>query len=44
MTTHDPVNVFMFPKTPRTYGKEIPEINNIEKPVLTELGKSLCGY
>jgi len=34
----------LFPKHPRTYGNELPVINNIEKPQLSELGKKLAGF
>lgn len=33
----------MFPKTPRTYGKELKEFNEPPKPVLTEYGKKLIS-
>lgn len=34
----------LFGVIPRTYGAEIPEINQIEPPVLSRIGKSLVGY
>lgn len=43
-TSHWPNKVKLFSKNPRTYGKELPLINNIEDPVLTELGKKLAGF
>lgn len=43
-TTHLANNIKLFPKNPRTYGKELPEINEIEKPVLSDLGLKLVGY
>lgn len=44
MTTHWPCKSKLFPKNPRTYGKDLPDINPIEKPILTDLGKKLAGY
>jgi hypothetical protein len=41
MTTHWPNFPKMFPTTPRTYGKEVPVLQKVGKPKLTELGKSL---
>jgi hypothetical protein len=43
-TTHNASKPKLFPKTPRTYGNEIPDINIIGKPVLSELGKKLAGF
>ena len=43
-TTHWPCNVKLFPKNPRTYGKELKSIKEINSPVLTELGKKLAGF
>ena len=37
------MKVKLFPKTPRTYGKELPKVVDIDPPVLNELGKSLAG-
>jgi hypothetical protein len=34
----------IFPKKPRTYGKELPELNQIHQPVLTDLGRRLAGF
>ena len=34
----------LFPKTPRTYGNELPRITMIDKPVLNEIGKKLLGF
>jgi hypothetical protein len=42
-TTHHPLKVKVFAKNPRTYGKEMKEISDIDKPVLTELGKKIAG-
>jgi hypothetical protein len=44
MTTHYPCNPKLFPKTPRTYGTALPQITNIDKPVLTDFGKRLAGF
>lgn len=44
MTSHWPCKATLFPKKPRTYGKEIPEIVPIEPPRLTETGKKLAGF
>lgn len=44
MTTHWPHKVKLFPKTPRTYGKDLPEISEYKKPELSELGKKLAGF
>lgn len=43
-TNHWPHLPKMFPKTPRTYGKEVPTITQLPRPVLTDLGKRLVGY
>lgn len=43
-TSHWANKIKLFPKNPRTYGKELPDITQIKKPKLTELGKSLVGY
>lgn len=44
MTSHWPHKVTMFPKAPRTYGGEIPVIEPIGSPLVTELGRKLIGY
>ena len=44
MTSHWPCKVKLFPKMPRTYGKELPKITCIEKPKLEEIGYKLVGY
>lgn len=44
MTTHWPHTSKLFPKTPRTYGNSLPDIENIKKPILSELGKKLAGF
>ena len=31
----------LFPKHPRTYGKELPKITNIEEPKLNDIGKKI---
>ena len=43
-TSHWPCKVKLFPKKPRTYGGPLPELTEIEKPMLTELGKKLAGF
>lgn len=43
-TTHWANRTKLFSKTPRTYGNELPNIKEIEPPVLTELGKKLAGF
>ena len=43
-TSHWPEYAKLFGKTPRTYGKALPEVVSIEPPVLTELGKKLGGW
>ena len=40
-TSHYPCNIILFGKQPYTYGGEMPTVTQVEKPVLTELGKSL---
>lgn len=44
MTSHWPCKATLFGKKPRTYGKEIPELTQIEPPRLTETGKKLAGF
>ncbi len=44
MTSHWPCKVKLFAKTPRTYGKEIPNFNQIPIPTLSSLGKKLAGF
>ena len=44
MTTHCPHRPLLFSKNPRTYGKDLPDIVEIKKPILTELGKKLAGF
>lgn len=44
MTSHWPTKVKLFPKMPRTYGGPIYEINELPKPILTELGMRLAGF
>ena len=43
-TTHWPNRAKLFSKMPRTYGGPVPNIKQINPPVLTELGKRLAGY
>jgi len=44
MTTHYPEKSKLFPKNPRTYGGPLPNITEIPKPDLTELGMKLAGF
>lgn len=44
MTTHWPCKSKLFPKTPRTYGNTLPEINIIDPPELNDLGLKLAGF
>ena len=44
MTTHCPHKQKLFPKGIRTYGGIYYEPTEIEKPILSELGKKLCGF
>tara|TARA_B110000208_G_scaffold153187_1_gene185324 strand:+ start:1228 stop:2193 length:966 start_codon:yes stop_codon:yes gene_type:complete len=44
MTTHSPHKPMLFGKNPRTYGKELPNIVKIKKPMLTDLGLKLAGF
>lgn len=43
-TNHYPCDIKLFPKTPRTYGGNLPYIKNILQPKLNNLGKKLAGY
>ena len=44
ITSHWANQCFMFPKSPRTYGGELPEFNLIHQPILNDVGKRLAGY
>ena len=44
MTSHWPCKVTLFPKNPRTYGSELPNITMIQKPVLNDAGLRLAGF
>lgn len=44
MTSHWPHKIKLFPKLPRSYGKEMPEVNVSPPPVLTDLGRRLAGF
>lgn len=44
MTNHWPHKPKLFPKNPRTWGSDIPNITSIGAPVLSELGKKLAGF
>ncbi len=41
--THHPINGTLFPKSPRTYGKSMPTMTEVNTPVLIELGKKLVA-
>ncbi len=41
LTSHNPFTALMFPKNPRTYGAELPQINPIKKPILSDFAKLL---
>lgn len=43
-TSHYPCKIKLFSKNPRTYGKDLPEINSLEPPKLNKLGLSLAGF
>lgn len=43
-TNHWPHRPKLFPKTPRTYGQVLPQIQTIPDPVLTSLGRKLAGF
>jgi len=44
VTNHWANNPKLFPKSPRTYGNEIPEFNQIHPPQLNEIGMRLAGF
>ena len=44
MTTHWPHKPKLFPINPRTYGGPLPNVVQVEKPKLSELGKRLAGF
>lgn len=44
MTSHWANNPKLFPKTPRTYGKDIQPFNPIHPPVLNDIGRRLAGF
>lgn len=43
-TSHWAHRCKLFPKTPRTYGKELPPITPIHPPIINEMGKKFIGY
>ena len=43
LTTHWPSKPRLFPKNPRTYGKELPITAIIPHPSLSEIGYKLAG-
>lgn len=44
MTSHWPCKVTLFGKKPQTWGNELPPLQPIDVPVLSELGKKLAGF
>jgi len=42
--SHNPCSGRLFGKNPQTYGKPIEPITQIERPILTDLGKKLAGF
>lgn len=44
MTSHWADNPKLFPKTPRTWGKPLPDLEPVQPPQLTSLGKRLAGF
>ena len=43
-TSHWPHKCKLFPKNPRTYGNALPDVEEIEFPVLNKIGMKLVGY
>lgn len=43
-TNHNPCKIKLFSKEPRSYGAELPIINTINLPKLTDLGYKLAGF
>jgi hypothetical protein len=43
-TKHQARKSLVFPKNPRSYDANLPEITQINPPILTELGKKLAGF
>lgn len=43
MTSHNAINIKLFPKTPRTYGGKLPNVKYV-KTMLNDLGRALVGY
>lgn len=44
MTSHNPIRGKLFPKTPRSYGKAIPHMSALPRPIIGEVGRRLIGY
>ena len=44
MTSHWPHKPKLFPVNPRTYGGELPNVTNIERPILSDIGRRLAGF
>lgn len=43
-TSHWPHKIKLFPKQPRTYGRDYEIVTEIQPPVLTDIGKKLAGF
>ena len=43
-TSHWPHKCKMFPKNPRTFGDDLPNVQEINFPVLNHIGIKLVGY
>jgi len=43
-TNHYPHKCKLFGKNPRTYGGELPDITELDTPVLIDIGRKLVGY
>ncbi len=44
ITNHWASSPLLFPKSPRTYGNDLPDLNGIHPPVLTDIGRRLAGF
>lgn len=44
VTSHWPHKPKLFPKNPRTYGAELPNVTELPMPILNELGRKLAGF
>lgn len=43
-TNHNPCKVKLFSKVPRSYGRLLPKVNELNKPILNDIGLSLAGF